>query len=63
MNTKTFDGFFGPKQVTKDEFIKQWLDTTHQYSSLFYRLGKGDELISFQCDLEDAAAKAWDDHE
>ena len=59
---KTFSNGFGQMSLTKDEYIKHWLSTTHQYASLFYRVGKGNELVSFQCDLEDVAAKMWDDH-
>ena len=62
MKTKTFDSFFGTKEVTKDAFIRQWLDTTHQYSQLFYGAENGKALIDFQLELEELAAKAWDNH-
>lgn len=60
MKTKTFSNGFGSMAMTKDEYIKHWLESTHHYVTLFYTLGKGDELLSFQCDLEDVAAKFWD---
>jgi hypothetical protein len=62
MKTKTFDSFFGTKEVTKDEFIREWLGTTHQYSQLFYGAENGKALIDFQLELEELAAKAWDNH-
>jgi hypothetical protein len=62
MKTKTFDSFFGTKEVTKDAFIRQWLGTTHQYSQLFYGAENGRALLDFQLELEELAAKAWDNH-
>ena len=60
METKTFDSFFGTKEVTRDAFIRQWLGTTHQYSQLFY--GNSKALIDFQFELGELAGKAWDKH-
>jgi hypothetical protein len=61
MKTKTFDSFFGTKEVTRDAFIRQWLDTTYQYSQLFYD-SNGDDLFKFQAVLGELAGKAWDNH-
>lgn len=63
MKTKTFDGFFGPKEVSRKEFINQWIGTTGQYASLFYPEEMGEELLKFQQALEKVAGKAWDKHE
>ena len=62
METKRFSNGFGQMDLTKDAFVKYWLETTYQYSAMFYKVDKSKELISFQCDLEDAAAKMWDEH-
>ncbi len=60
--TKTFDGFFGPKEVSRKEFIDKWIGTTGQYASLFYPAEMGEELLKFQQALQDVAGKAWDNH-
>ena len=63
MKTKTFDSFFGTKEVSRKEFIEQWLKTTHQYTQMFYGADKGGTLMDFQFVLQELAGKAWDKHE
>ena len=63
MKTKSFDSFFGVKQVSREDFIKQWVETTKQYTSLFYSNGDGDKLLDFQFKLQELAGKAWDKHD
>ena len=63
MKTKTFDGFFGPKEVSRKEFIDQWLKTTHQYTQMFFSADEGTKLMAFQGELIEVAGKAWDNHE
>jgi hypothetical protein len=63
MKTKTFDSFFGTKEVSRKEFADEWLATTAQYASLFYPADKGGELLKFQELVQELASKAWDNHE
>jgi hypothetical protein len=60
MKTKPFESFFGTKEVTKDDYVRRWLESTHQYASLFYGINQGQDLIEFQSALIKAAETAWD---
>lgn len=60
--TKTFSNGWGSKDLTRDEYIKHWLEATHQFTTIFYGIDEGITLISFQGDLVEAAGKYWDNY-
>lgn len=61
MTTKAFANWTGKdRHLTRDEYIKEWLDTTIQYGTLF----GGEPLLGKWLDFRDAvtelAGKKWD---
>ena len=53
----------GEVELTRDEYIKEWLETTHQYSYMFYKNARPQALLTFQLMLSDLAGKEWDSKE
>lgn len=58
--TKTVEGHFGPKQVTRNEFVKQW--TTHfgQVFHLAATPAEFDELQAVKQRIAQLAGNRWD---
>lgn len=58
--TKTFTAWNGDRQLTRDEYIKEWLEVTIQFGTLF----GGDPLVGKYLDFRDAVAERagdkWD---
>lgn len=60
-DTKTFKNSFGRDvQLTRDEYINQWVETTHQYAYIIGSEGSLDKLNEFQNELIRLAGKKWD---
>ena len=61
METKAFANWTGKdRHLTRDEYIKEWLDTTIQYGTLFggdITVGK---YLDFRDAVEELAGKKWD---
>lgn len=58
--TKIIEGYFGPKQITRDEFIKRW---TGHFSELFYLARSSEELTELTVvskRIADMAGDKWD---
>lgn len=61
VNTKTVDGYFGPKQVTRDEFVKQWKNSVNE---LFYVTTTRDDherVLAIQATAAEMAGRKWDE--
>lgn len=60
MTTKTVEGYFGPKQVTREQFVTQWKDSFWQF---FHLTNTTDEFKEFEVMRERIAVLAgmkWD---
>lgn len=60
METKTVQGTFGPKQITKDEFVKQW---TNSIAEIGYICETGDDYRTLQAMQEQVrklAERKWE---
>lgn len=60
MTTKTVQGFFGPKQVTREEFIKEWTSHFMEFYSLCETTQDFAELDAIKVKMIDLAGKRWD---
>jgi len=60
METKTFDGFFRPVKLTRQEFIDRWVETTNQMTGMFYEADQIEALKEFQHKIYVVAGMAWD---
>jgi hypothetical protein len=62
METKAFANWTGKdRHLTRDEFVKEWLETTYQYSKLFLiHSEESSKLVNFQKTLADLAGQEWD---
>lgn len=61
MNTKTVEGYFGQKQVTRDEFVKQWKSSVNE---LFYVTTTRDDherVLAIQASVAEMAGRKWDE--
>lgn len=58
--TKTFSNGFGSMDLTKDEYVRTWLNHAKQMIDLFKNADMMEEYFSMMCDIEDASAKMWD---
>lgn len=59
--TKTVEGTFGPKRITRDEFIKRW--TTSHYGQFYWlanTLAEMEELKRYEARIAEIAGAAWD---
>lgn len=61
METKQVDGYFGVKQVTREEFVRQWTDHFMQFYSLPCDATEMRELDRIKSRLAEMAGRAWDD--
>lgn len=60
MNTKTVHGHFGPKQITRDDFIKQWKDHFGQCYNLCEQTGDFKEIDAMKERIAEMAGRNWD---
>lgn len=63
MKTKTFTSWIGDKELTRDEYIKVWLDSTIQVGALFDgKMGDAtsQQYFAFRDLVSDLAGKKWD---
>lgn len=58
--TKTVESFFGPKQVTREEFVKQWRSEFNQYMYLASSTDELNELAQMQSRIAAMAGTTWD---
>ena len=58
--TKTFKTWFGDKEATRDEFIKEWLDETIKFGTLFGGDSKVGAYLDFRDAVAELAGKKWD---
>jgi hypothetical protein len=59
--TKTFKAWFGDKEVTREEFVREWVETTYQYGHLFLANSDAPEkLVAFQNTIAELAGMEWD---
>jgi hypothetical protein len=58
--TKTVAGFFGPKQVTREEFVKEWTSHYGQVFHLAKTTAEYDELFAFKQRIAALAGAQWD---
>ncbi len=58
--TKTVQSFFGPKEITREEFIKQWKDQFTQFFQLSDTVEEFKEFKGVQHNIERMAARKWD---
>lgn len=58
--TKTVQGYFGDKQVTRAEFISQWTNTTHQYWHIAVTGDDAEKVDTILALVKEMAAKKWD---
>jgi nitrate/TMAO reductase-like tetraheme cytochrome c subunit len=58
--TKTVDGFFGPKQVTRAEFVAQWASHFGQTLHLCATTAEFDELEKMKKRILELAGAQWD---
>lgn len=58
--TKTVQGYFGEKQVTKEEFVKQWHEQFVQFLHLANTGSELDELDMMMRRIDELAGNKWD---
>ena len=59
---KTFSNGFSSMDLTRDEYINHWLESTHHYTTMFFCVDEGTKLMNFQGELMEVAGKYWDNH-
>jgi hypothetical protein len=58
--TKTVEGYFGPKQITREEYVKQW---TSHFSQMYHLIDSSEdikELDAMKEKLSKMAGVKWD---
>jgi hypothetical protein len=60
MTTKTVQGYFGPKQVTREQYVKQWTDHFGEVYHLTSTTAEYDELTAMKARIADLAGQKWD---
>jgi len=60
MKTKSFSVWYGEESLTREQFIQEWLESTHKYVSMFSNNDMAAELIDFQTKVVEFAGKQWD---
>ena len=58
--TKTVEGTFGPKQITREDFVKRWTSHFSQIFLLADTTSEYEELKNMSVRLEQLAGAAWD---
>lgn len=59
-NTKTVDGYFGPKQVTREAFVAQWVEHFQQVYHLANTTAEFTELRTMRDRIADLAGLKWE---
>lgn len=59
-DTKTVEGYFGPKQITREAFTAQWVDHFQQIYHLADTTAEFDELQAMKDRLAVLAGQKWD---
>lgn len=59
--TKTVESYFGPEQVTREEFSTQWAGEFRQFYDLAGCSAELDELNQMQRRITELAGRKWDD--
>lgn len=57
--TKTVGGYFGPKQVTQDEFVAQWTQHFDQFYTLPNTRDALEELDRMKARISAMARERW----
>ncbi len=60
MQTKQVDGYFGPKQVTRAEFVAQWVQHFNQVLHLADNVAQLEELDTMSLRISELAGAKWD---
>lgn len=61
MQTKPFPNSFGQEiQLTREQFIKRWIEPTHQFACIIGAEGSLAKLNEFQEEIMRLAGKKWD---
>jgi hypothetical protein len=60
IETKTVAGYFGDKQVTKEEFVKEWKSHFGQLFALASTTNEFEELKQMQQRVIQLAGNAWE---
>lgn len=58
--TKTFTSWIGDKELTRDEYIKEWLDSTIQVGALFGGKHSVAKYFEFRDLVAEVAGQQWD---
>lgn len=61
--TKTFSSWIGDKDLTRDEYIQEWLDSTIQVGALFGGLHSVSKYFEFRDIVAEHAGIKWDQAE
>ncbi len=59
-DTKTVDGYFGPKQVTREAFTAQWVEHFQQLYHLAGTSAEFTELRTLRDRIAELAGQKWD---
>ena len=58
--TKTFASWIGDKELTRNEYIKEWLDSTVQVGALFGATHSVGKYFEFRDLVAELAGQQWD---
>ena len=58
--TKTFTAWHGDRQLTRNEYITEWLDTTIQFGTLFGADPLVGKYLDFRGAVAELAGAKWD---
>lgn len=58
--TKQVEGYFGPKQVTREEFIKRWTGHFTEFFNLAEASSEYEEMKRMQERMAALAGRKWD---
>lgn len=58
--TKTVEGHFGPKQITREDFIKRWSSHFNQMFNLANTTAEYEELKQVSQRVSELAGASWD---
>lgn len=58
--TKTVDGHFGPKRVTREQFIQRWADHFAECVHLTDTTAEFDEFVGMKQRIKELAGAKWD---
>lgn len=58
--TKTVEGTFGPKQITRDDFVKRWTEHFGEVLWLANSTAEYEELRAMKRRIAELAGAAWE---